>query len=161
MVVKGPKGSLTLVVPNHLAVKKEASQLVVSVTDSHPDHKSRHGLFRTLVNNAILGVTRGWERHLELVGVGYKAHGGGNEITLNVGFTHQVKVVAPANVSFQVTDNTKITVSGIDKKMVGEIAAKIRAIKPPEPYKGKGIRYTGEVVRKKAGKAVKAAGSPA
>ncbi len=157
--VQGPKGSLQLKLPSMLKMQIQNNSITLS--EEIPDNANIHGLYRSLISNAVLGVSVGWNKNLELVGVGYKAQGTGNEITLLVGFTHPVKIQAPANISFTVTDNTKITISGIDKKMVGEIAAKIRNVKPPEPYKGKGIRYAGEIVRKKAGKAVKAAGVPA
>lgn len=159
--ITGPKGELNLDLPEFLKIETKDNQILVGVRDKNPELKSRYGLFRSLLQNAITGVNSGWEKTLELVGVGYKAQGGGNELILNVGFTHQVKIAAPKNITFKITDNTKITVSGIDKKVVGETAAEIRAVKKPEPYKGKGIRYLGEIVRKKAGKAVKAVGAPA
>jgi large subunit ribosomal protein L6 len=160
VTITGPKGTLTLPLPNGLRLEVAENRLVVSSKRS--EFASIHGLFRALVQNNVTGVTKGWEKTVELVGVGYKATGGGAEVTFAVGYTHPVKIVAPnKDIAFKVTDNTQVTVSGIDKKIVGEITAKIRAIKPPEPYKGKGIRYVGEVVRKKAGKAIKAAGAPA
>lgn len=161
VTVVGPKGNLTLLIPDGIKTQLEANKLEIRLTRETGDLGSIHGLFRTLVQNSVTGVTKGWEKTVELVGVGYKAAGGGAEVTLNVGFTHPVKMTAPVGITFKVDENTKITISGIDKKMVGEVAAKLRAVKPPEPYKGKGIRYVGEVVRKKAGKAVKAAGAPA
>lgn len=157
ILVKGPKGSLTVNVPARLGI--EIANGVVSITNKTNDTfvKSLHGLTRTLVNNAILGSVQGWEKTVELIGVGYRAAGGGQQVTLTVGFSHPVVVQAPAGITFTIKDNTKISIAGIDKKLVGETAAQMRAVRPPEPYKGKGIRYLGEVVRKKAGKAVKAA----
>lgn len=158
--VQGQKGSLKLKFPSRIKVVEEGKTLKVTQIDAKYKNDQIHGLFRSLLNNAVIGVDSGWEKTVELVGVGYKALGGGNEVTLNIGFTHPVIIKAPADIVFKVSDNTKVTVSGIDKKLVGEIAAKLRAFKPPEPYKGKGVRYLGEVVRKKAGKAVKATGAP-
>lgn len=159
LTVKGAKGTLSVDIPKALKLVTENKMVKISTTDESKDVKSLHGLVRSLVQNAVVGVTKGWEKNLELVGVGYRAAGGGKEITLSVGFSHPVKISAPSDISFTIKDNTKLTVSGTDKKKVGEIAAMIRRVKPPEPYKGKGIRYAGEVIRKKAGKAVKAAAS--
>lgn len=158
LVVKGPKGELNFKINPHVKIQV-ADQINVEIADDQ--HKALHGLTRTIVANAIIGVSTGWERKIELVGVGYRAAGGGNELNLTIGFSHPVKVTAPKGVTFTISDNTKISVTGPDKKLVGEVAANIRAIRPPEPYKGKGIRFAGEVVRKKAGKAVKAAGAAA
>ncbi|MEK7165811.1 MAG: 50S ribosomal protein L6 [Patescibacteria group bacterium] len=157
--VVGPKGTLIVSVDGHIATTITPERLVLSV--GSVSFAAIHGLTRALIYNAVVGVTKGWEKTVELVGVGYRAQGGGNELTLTIGFTHPVKMVAPPFTTFSIADNTKITVSGIDKKVVGEMAAKIRSVRPPEPYKGKGIRYSGEVVRKKAGKAVKATGAAA
>ena len=159
VTVSGPKGSVTVPVPSILEVVVADNALRITAANESKNSKSLHGLVRTLLNNAVLGTTMGWEKTLELIGVGYRAAGSAKELTLTIGFSHPVVVTAPENISFAVKDNTKIVISGIDKKIVGEIAAKLRAIRPPEPYKGKGIRYQGEVVRKKAGKAVKAAGA--
>lgn len=158
VTVVGPKGQLTITLPDSFAIETKDNLVEVRITKTGV-HPSRHGLLRAVMANAFIGVSRGWEKAVELVGVGYRVQGGDKEVTLSVGFSHPVKVNAPEGISFQIVDNTKITVSGIDKKLVGEIAAKLRAIKPPEPYKGKGIRYLGEIVRKKAGKAVKAVGA--
>lgn len=155
VVVKGQKGQLTLLIPESFEIEVTGNSVLVKTEETHK-LKNIHGLFRSLLSNAVTGVTKGWDKDLELVGVGYKVAGGGNEITLSVGFTHPVKILAPNGISFVISDNTKIKVAGIDKKAVGDIAAIIRSTRPPEPYKGKGIRYAGEVVRKKAGKAVKA-----
>lgn len=161
VLVKGPKGSLHVDIPSGFAVTTEAQVIKLIPASSATVADNIYGLVRSLLANAIFGVAKEWQKTVELVGVGYRVSGTPTEVTLNVGFTHPVKVTAPKNITFTITDNTKITVSGIDKKVVGEIAAKLRSIKPPEPYKGKGIRYSGEVVRKKAGKAVKAIGAPA
>lgn len=158
VTVKGPKGTLTVLLPSRLSLNVDGKVARVEVAHMDRITSSLHGLTRTLVANAIVGVTKGWEKTVELVGVGFRATGAGKQITLTVGFSHPVNVTAPDGISFTIADN-KITVSGIDKKDVGEVAANLRKIRPPEPYKGKGIRYLGEVVRKKAGKAVKAAGA--
>lgn len=155
--VRGNLGELTLDVPSQIRVQVKDNQVVVGTSGKNAAHLQ--GLTRSLLHNAVYGVSKGWQKSVELVGVGYRVQGTANEIVLNVGFTHPVKITAASQISFLVTDNTKITVFGPDKKLVGETAAKIRAVKPPEPYKGKGIRYTGEIVRKKAGKAVKAVGA--
>lgn len=159
VVVRGPKGNLTIPFDRRLSleVKEGQAELLLSEESLAP----LHGLTRAIIANAIKGVSLGWERKIELVGVGYRAQGGGGELNLTIGFSHPVKITAPEGITFQVSDSTKITIGGPDKKTVGETAAQIRAIKPPEPYKGKGIRFEGEVVRKKAGKAVKAAGAAA
>lgn len=159
IVVKGPKGELQLNLPPGFELDNQAKIVRVVASKEGLYEPNIHGLFRSLLNNAIIGVTQGWEKTVELVGVGYRATGGGQELNLTVGFSHPVKMMAPAGVGFTL-GKTTITISGIDKKQVGEIAAKVRAVRPPEPYKGKGIRYSGEIVRKKAGKAVKTAGVP-
>lgn len=158
LVVKGAKGTLSIPVDPRIKIKV-TDQIIVE-TDNE-QLKALHGLTRSLISNSVIGVSQQWQRKVELVGVGYRASGGGSEIVLNVGFSHPVKITAPEGITFAVSDNTKISIMGADKKEVGEIAAKIRAVRPPEPYKGKGIRFAGEVVRKKAGKAVKAQGAAA
>lgn len=155
IIVRGTKGVLSLSLPTSIDLSVEADKAYVKTKNKNV--KNLHGLIRTLINNAIIGTTKGWEKTVELVGVGYRVAGGGNEITLTVGFSHPVKFTAPKDIVFNIKDNTKITISGIDKQLVGEVAARIRSVRPPEPYKGKGIRYAGEIVRKKAGKAVKTA----
>jgi large subunit ribosomal protein L6 len=135
----------------------EGSTVLVKAKRGYEKGPAMHGLTRSLINNMVVGVSTGWDRNLEMVGVGYRAQGGGDTLTLNVGFSHQVTVKAPEGITFAVADNTKIKVSGADKILVGQIAANIRGVKPPEVYQGKGIRYAGEYVRKKAGKAGKAA----
>lgn len=155
VVVKGPKGELNLIVDPAITITVEESQILLKRKNEEKKNKALHGLTRALINNMVLGVTNGWSRNLELVGVGYRAVGSGNKLTLSVGYSHPIEVSAPEQVQFEVTDNTKIKVSGIDKQLVGAIAAKIKAVRPPEPYKGKGIRYEGEYIRRKAGKAGK------
>lgn len=157
--VAGPKGILRNVLPQGFSLETKDGILQIRINPQ--GHSHIHGLLRTLIYNSIVGVTKGWEKTLELVGVGYRATGSATELILQVGFSHPVKIAAPQDVTFQVKDNTQVVISGIDKKVVGEIAARIRSLKPPEPYKGKGIRYLGEIVRKKAGKVVKAAGAAA
>lgn len=157
-VVKGPRGTLVVPISTRIVVTVENNVISLKSLSESKDDKSLHGLSRTLLDNAVVGVTKGWEKTLELVGVGYRAQGGGKELTLSVGFSHPVKVTATDDIQFTIKEN-KIIVAGSNKKIVGETAASLRKIRPPEPYKGKGIRYLGEVIRKKAGKAVKAAGA--
>ncbi len=154
--IKGPKGNLQAVLHPSVKVEQEDKMLVIKRKKENQIGKSMHGTLRTVLQNMVVGVTDGWTKGLEMVGVGYRAQGGGETITLNVGFSHPVQIKAPEGISFAISDNTKISVSGIDKILVGQIAANIRAVKPPEVYKGKGIRYVGEYVRRKAGKAGKA-----
>lgn len=156
--VTGPKGTLEENFRSEIKISVSGSKAVVERVKDTPKAKSLHGLSRSLLENMVLGVTQGWNKGLELVGVGYRAAVSENDLLLNVGFSHQVTFPAPSGISFEVKDNTKVNVTGIDKQLVGETAAQIRRIKPPEPYKGKGIRYIGEVIRKKAGKTAKAAG---
>lgn len=160
VVATGPKGELAIVIRPEIKVVVTGSDVVVERIGETPKAKSLHGLTRTLVENIILGVNTGWNKGLELVGVGYRAAMEGTTLVLSVGFSHQVRFPAPAGITFEVVDNTKINIKGVDKQLVGETAAQIRRIRPPEPYKGKGIRYIGEAVRRKAGKAAKAVGAP-
>lgn len=155
ITVKGPLGNLSLTIPAGIEVKIENQQVKVSRSSEEKAIKSLHGLTRALIANMVYGVEKGWLKKLELVGVGFRAQTSGEEIILNVGFSHPVKVKAPQGIKFTVEDNTKITVAGIDKGLVGQVAASIRKVKPPEPYQGKGIRLQGEYVRRKAGKAGK------
>ncbi len=155
VAVKGPKGELALVVANPIQAKVEESQVLVTRPDDERASRSLHGLTRTLIANQIVGVTEGYTKGLEIVGTGYRVAQKGNSLEFALGFSHPVIVEAPEGITFAVEGNTKITVAGIDKQAVGEVAANIRKIKKPEPYKGKGIRYAGEVVRRKAGKAGK------
>lgn len=155
--VKGPKGTLSLDVAGALNVStNEAGQLVVAREDDERETRSLHGLTRTLIANMVLGVTEGYEKKLEIVGVGYRVVAKGpQQLEFALGFSHPVVVNAPEGITFVVESPTKFTVQGIDKQLVGETAAKIRKIRKPEPYKGKGVRYAGEHVRRKAGKAGK------
>ncbi|MCX6806789.1 MAG: 50S ribosomal protein L6 [Candidatus Berkelbacteria bacterium] len=156
--VKGPKGELALEVHPKIKVEQKDNQIIVSRVSDSKSSRSLHGLFRNLIYNMIIGVCDGYKKELELKGVGYRAalgqtEGGKQKLTLSIGFSHTVDVVAEEGINFNVNKNI-ITIEGIDKHLVGQTAAKIRSLRPPEPYKGKGIRYVGEVVRKKVGKAV-------
>ncbi len=157
--VKGPKGELKMDLTSKVKVSIEENTILVARKKDDKQSRSLHGLTRSLISNMVVGVTAGWTKNLEMVGVGYRAQGGGDTITLNVGYSHPVVVKAPEGITFTVAENTKLSVSGIDKTLVGQISANIRKVRPPEVYKGKGIRYSGEYVRKKAGKAGKAAGA--
>ena len=152
VVVKGPRGELSYTIPGDLEVKLEDGQLVVTRPSDATRHKALHGLSRTLVANMVEGVTKGYERSLEIVGVGYRAETKPFGVTLVVGYSHPVEFKAPAGITIKADQPTVVKVSGNDKELVGRVAAEIRAVRPPEPYKGKGIRYTGEHVRRKAGK---------
>jgi len=155
VTVKGPKGELSLTVAEPIRVVLEEGQVLVTRPDDERDSRALHGLTRTLINNDIIGVTEGYAKQLEVVGTGYRVQQKGAGLELALGFSHPVLVDAPEGVTLSVEGNTKITVSGISKQAVGEAAANIRKLKKPEPYKGKGIRYAGENVRRKAGKAGK------
>ncbi|MBN8553612.1 MAG: 50S ribosomal protein L6 [Caulobacterales bacterium] len=150
--VKGPKGELTWSVAPEIEMKLENGELILAPREDTPRARSMWGLSRSLVGNMVTGVSEGFERTLELVGVGYRAAMKGNALSLQLGLSHDVDVDPPAGVSFAVPKQTEIKISGIDKQVVGEVAAKIRKFRPPEPYKGKGIRYAGETVRRKEGK---------
>ncbi len=152
IAVKGPKGQISWTVIDDVLVKHENGEITLSPRDDSQRARGMWGLSRTLVDNMVHGVTQGFEQKLELVGVGYRAALKGDALSLQLGFSHDVEVAPPAGVSFVVPKQTEITISGIDKQAVGEIAAKIRRIRPPEPYKGKGVRYAGEKVRRKEGK---------
>ena len=155
VTVTGPKGTLTMTVAEPIVVSEEDGALVVTRPDDERDSKARHGLTRTLVNNMVVGVTQGYEKGLEIVGTGYRVAAKGTDLEFQLGFSHPVVVKAPDGISFAVESPVKFKVIGIDKQKVGEVAANIRKIRKPEPYKGKGVRYEGEVVRRKAGKAGK------
>jgi large subunit ribosomal protein L6 len=156
VTVKGPKGTLARPVPGEITVRREDSTLLVERPNDERMNRALHGLTRSLVNNMVVGVTDGFNKDLEIVGVGYRAIArGDNQIELALGFSHPVIVDAPAGVTFEVPAPTRITVRGIDKELVGQVAANIRKIRKPEPYKGKGVRYAGERVIRKAGKAAK------
>jgi len=155
--VKGPKGELSLRFKPEVEIKIENKKIVLSVKGKNKFSNSLYGLYRSLIANMIHGVTLGWNKGLEITGVGYKASVSGDNLVLNVGFSHPILFPIPKGVTVAVSEN-KINVSGCDKQLVGETAARIRKIKPPEPYKGKGIHYIGEQIRRKAGKVVKVAG---
>ena len=153
VTVKGPKGSLTQEIQPSMSVGVEDGTVTVSRESEERHVRALHGLTRSLINNMVIGVTDGYSKELTAVGVGYRAALKGSNLELQVGFSHPVAIDAPDGISFDVPEPTKIIVSGIDKQMVGQVAANIRAVRPPEPYKGKGIRYSDEQVRRKAGKA--------
>lgn len=158
VTVAGPKGALTFVLPSAIDIAIQDGKVVASQKESRLNTKALFGLTRATIANMIKGVSEGFERKLELSGVGYRASISGRDLMLSVGFSHQVKIPAPQNITFSVAENV-ITVSGIDKTLVGDTAVKIRAIRTPEPYKGKGIKFLGEKIRRKAGKAAKAVGT--
>ncbi len=158
VIVKGPKGELSCNVNADMIIKQEGEVLTVSRPSDSRIHRSMHGLTRTLVTNMVTGVTTGFEKELEIVGVGYRAEKQGEKLVLRIGFSHLVEVSPLPGINLNVEGNNRIKVSGINKEVVGEMAARIRAIRPPDVYKGKGIRYAGEVVKLKAGKAGKAIG---
>ena len=152
VTVNGPLGELTQNVPVRMLIEKEDGQLLVKRPTERGDDRALHGLTRSLVANMVEGVTNGFEKRLEIQGVGYRASLRGTALELNVGYSHPVVIDAPAGITFEVPVQTEVVVKGIDKQQVGEIAAEIRAVRKPEPYKGKGIRYRGEYVRRKVGK---------
>lgn len=153
--VKGPKGSLSLDVSSPIDVVLEDGNVIVTRPDDERASRSLHGLTRTLIANQIEGVTTGFTKGLEIVGTGYRVTAKGSDLEFALGYSHPILVKAPAGITFSVDGNTKLTVSGIDKQAVGEVAANLRKLRKPEPYKGKGVRYAGEVVRRKAGKSGK------
>jgi len=153
VVIKGPKGSLTRTFHPHMRLALENGELVVTRPSDDRAHRALHGLTRALLANMVEGVTQGFRKQLELHGVGYKAEAQGKGVKLVVGLSHPVEFPAPAGVQISVENNTLVKIEGIDKELVGQVAAEIRKVRPPEPYKGKGIRYQGEHVRRKAGKA--------
>jgi large subunit ribosomal protein L6 len=152
VTVNGPLGELTQNVPARMLIEKEDGQLLVKRPTERGDDRALHGLTRSLVANMVEGVTNGFEKRLDIQGVGYRASLRGTALELNVGYSHPVVIDAPAGITFEVPVQTEIVVKGIDKQQVGEIAAEIRDVRKPEPYKGKGIRYRGEYVRRKVGK---------
>ena len=152
VTVKGPKGTLTREIPAGITVRKDDSTLLVERPDDERQSRSLHGLSRTLVNNMVVGVTEGFAKELEIVGVGYRAEAQGQNLRLALGFSHPVIVPAPAGITFEVPVQTRVIVKGIDKELVGQVAADIRSIRKPEPYKGKGVRYLDERILRKAGK---------
>jgi large subunit ribosomal protein L6 len=151
--VKGPKGTLSRVVPGAISVRKDDSVLVVERPNDERQNRALHGLTRTLVNNMVVGVTVGFHKELEIIGVGYRAEAvTPTQLRLALGFSHPVLMAAPEGITFEVPTQTRVIVRGIDKELVGQMAANVRAVRKPEPYKGKGVRYLGEKVLRKAGK---------
>ncbi|MEH7223762.1 50S ribosomal protein L6 [Bacillus sp. JJ1566] len=153
--VKGPKGELTRTFHPDMQINVEDNVINVARPTENKEHRALHGTTRSLLGNMVEGVSKGFERGLELIGVGYRAQKAGNKLVLNVGYSHPVEIVPETGVEIEVPSNTKIIVKGIDKERVGALAANIRGVRPPEPYKGKGIRYEGEFVRRKEGKTAK------
>lgn len=156
VTVKGPKGTLTQNLSPNMSLTRDNGTVLVARPNNERENRSLHGLTRTLLNNMVVGVTDGYKRDLEIQGVGYRAALDGTTLVLSVGFSHPVRMTPPDGVSYTLDGNTRLSVVGIDKQLVGEEAARIRRVRPPEPYKGKGIRYAGEQVRRKAGKTGKA-----
>ncbi|MBA2518699.1 MAG: 50S ribosomal protein L6 [Chloroflexia bacterium] len=154
--VTGPRGELALTAHANMILSRDNGNLTVERPDNDRENRSLHGLTRTLINNMVIGVTTGYTRTLEISGVGYRAAMDGTTLVLSVGFSHPVRMTPPEGIVYSLEGQTRVHVAGIDKQAVGEEAARIRRVRPPEPYKGKGIRYAGEVVRRKAGKAGKA-----
>ena len=152
VTVTGPKGTLVRELPTEMEIKKEGEEIVVTRPSDLKRMKALHGLTRTLINNMVVGVTDGFQKELELIGVGYRAQLQGKKLVLNVGYSHPVEFTPEEGIEIEVPSNTKVIVKGYDKQKVGELAANIRGVRPPEPYKGKGIRYVDEFVRRKEGK---------
>jgi len=158
LTVKGPRGTLTRELHPDMTVSREDDTLVVTRPTEQKTHKQLHGLTRTLVNNMVIGVTDGYRKGLEITGVGYRAIKVGEKLQLSLGYSHQIEIDPPSGISFEVENPTRLAVLGIDKELVGQIAARVRSTRKPEPYKGKGVRYAGEQIRRKAGKAGKIGG---
>ena len=158
ITVNGPRGTLHRDLHPDMLVAQEDGKLVVTRPDEDKFHRELHGLTRTLVANMVEGVTNGYRKPLEITGVGYRAQKIGNKLQLNLGYSHPIEIEAPTGITFEVENPTHLAVLGIDKELVGQIAAKVRSMRKPEPYKGKGVRYAGEVIRRKAGKAGKIGG---
>jgi large subunit ribosomal protein L6 len=158
VTVKGPKGTLSRALHPDMTISREDGTLVVTRPTEQKTHKQLHGLTRTLVNNMVVGVTDGYRKGLEITGVGYRAALSGKKLQLNLGYSHPIEIDPPQGISFEVENPTRLAVVGIDKELVREVAARVRATRKPEPYKGKGVRYAGEQIRRKAGKAGKIGG---
>jgi large subunit ribosomal protein L6 len=158
VAVKGPKGQLDLDIVGGVSITRDGDTLLVERVDDSRDNRSLHGLQRSLIANMFTGVSDGFSKDLEIVGVGYRAQKTGDKLVLALGYSHPVEIDPPAGISFELENPTRLAVVGIDKELVGQMAAKIRATRKPEPYKGKGVRYAGEKVRRKAGKAGKIGG---
>jgi large subunit ribosomal protein L6 len=153
--VKGPKGELSLTIPNPITVEVAEGNLEVKRPDDERDSRARHGLTRSLINNMVLGVTEGYEKKMEIHGTGYRVAAKGSNLEFSLGYSHPITIEAPEGINFAVENPTRFSVQGIDKQLVGEVAANIRKLRKPEPYKGKGVRYAGEHIRRKVGKAGK------
>ena len=153
--VKGPKGNLSVTIPEPISVKLDDGTLTVERPNDERESRALHGLTRTLINNQIIGVTEGYSKQLEIVGTGYRVQAKGQNLEFSLGYSHTITVEPPEGITFQVEGSNKVTVTGIDKQLVGETAANIRKLRKPEPYKGKGVRYAGEQIRRKVGKAGK------
>ena len=158
VTVKGPKGELSRQLHPEIGVARDGDVIVVTRPSEAKTHRQLHGLTRTLVNNMVVGVTDGYRKPLEISGVGYRAALVGRKLQLNLGYSHQIEIEPPNGISFELENPTRLAVIGIDKELVGQIAARVRSTRKPEPYKGKGVRYAGEQIRRKAGKAGKIGG---
>ena len=158
LTVTGPRGTLTRDLHPDMRVSQEDGTIVVTRPTEQKTHKQLHGLTRTLVNNMVVGVTDGYRKGLEITGVGYRAAKVGEKLQLNLGYSHPIEIEPPTGISFEVENPTRLAVVGIDKELVGQVAARVRSTRKPEPYKGKGVRYAGEQIRRKAGKAGKIGG---
>lgn len=159
--VSGPKGELSAAIPSTIAIEVKEDQVILTRSSEEKAQKALHGTWRALINNMVKGVSDGFQKKLEIVGVGYKAEMKGRKIQLALGYSHPILFEPPAGIKVEVPQPTNMVVSGIDKQLVGQVAAKLRSFRPPEPYKGKGVKYEGEYIRRKAGKAAATAGAKA